>query len=75
MVLEHLYEIIDLKRLPAEGGTNFYDMDGQYAYIGEKEIEYEIINSLQETKRIECWQVLAMKNDPGFEDVRNKEAF
>ncbi len=75
MAIEHLDKKIELKRLSAEGGIDFYDKAAQYAYIGEKEIAYEILHFMEETDRIECWQVWAMQNDPRFETMRNEEAF
>jgi TolB-like protein/Tfp pilus assembly protein PilF len=75
LALEQLDKTIELERLSAEGGTDFYDKAGQYAFIGEKEITYEILHFMEETRRIECWQVWGLQHDPRFKTMRDEEKF
>ena len=69
---EYLNRSIELERIDATGGLDYYDLAAQYAYIGEREKAYQILHKMEEEKILECWAVWWMPFDPRFESMREE---
>ena len=75
LAIELLDKKIEMQRLSAEGGSDYYDKAGLYAYIGEKETAYEILHSMEENEKNECWMLWTIKVDPRFESMRSDKRY
>ncbi len=73
--MEDLDKQIDLNRLSAEGKLVFYDKAAQYAFVGEKEIAFEILYFMEKDKKNKGWMLWGFETDPRFESMRKEEAF
>jgi TolB-like protein/Tfp pilus assembly protein PilF len=66
---------IKLKRLLTQRRAFHYDLAATYAFIGQKEKAYQLLEEFVKLKFYQLWWLTLIKNDPLFESIRNEERF
>lgn len=73
--LKYGEESIRLNREYARQKFAHYDMAGVYAFRGDKEKAYMLLNEVEAIDFVPFWQVVVMKNDPLFESLRGEPRY
>jgi hypothetical protein len=68
-------ESIRLGREMASFKMAHYDLAGVYAFLGDREKAYRLLDEMDQLKFYPLWGVNLIKNDPLFDGIRHEERF